>query len=503
MAKNGNLHAAKTAKNDEFYTRYEDINAEINTLEHGYRPHFENKIVYCNCDDPEYSNFWKFFKDRFGAFKIKRLISTHYEPNGASSYKLEYDGVKVRKIEMESNGDFRDTECIEILKEADIVVTNPPWSLFREYVAQLEEYGKYYIILGNKNAITYKEFFPLLKDNKLWLGYGGANNFMTPNGGTKKVNGLSRWFTNLDIPKRHEPLRLSARYYGYEKDYPKYDNYNAINVDKVQEIPCDYEPCWYKCPRAASCHYAQTEGKENKALCEQACNGEMGVPITFMDKQSVEQFALIGHEHDIQGNGGDGIPEGAFELVVGAQRERERERETTSLQANRYPQASVSVTELSECRSHSSTSYALNNSSSSTCAHLMEKKFDTLKMKPESLPENGATREFLSKKCSGIIGVPITFLDKYCSEQFEIIGMGCGWNGGSELLLQKYPSRQIQHTWNKKQCTFRDVIVGKMNDGTPLIKLAAPLNDATYYEVNKKYYIRTYGRIFIRRMRTI
>ena len=256
---------------------------------------------------------------------MKKLISTHYDASGASSYKLEYDGISVKKTEMESNGDFRDAECIEILKEADIVVTNPPWSLFREYIAQLEEYSKSYIILGNKNAITYKEFFPLLKDNKLWLGYGGANDFMTPDGGTKKVNGLSRWFTNLDIPKRHEPLRLSARYYGYEKDYPKYDNYDAINVDKVQEIPCDYEPCWYKCPHAVSCRYAQTEGKEDKALCEQACNGEMGVPITYLDKHSPEQIELIKFR---KGNDDkDLVYSVPCSQSLNVERERERERE--------------------------------------------------------------------------------------------------------------------------------------------------------------------------------
>lgn len=280
MAANSNLHAAKAAKNDEFYTRYEDINAEINTLEHGYRPHFKDAVVYCNCDDPEWSNFWKFFKDRFQAFGLKKLISTHYEKDGSSSYMLEFDGAKVTKAELEGNGDFRSEECIELLKQADIVVTNPPFSLFREYVAQLMEYGKKFIIIGSKNIITYKEIFPLLKDNEMWVGakpMSGSLWFQTPEGFSSKFTKVADdealtpipccWFTNLDIPKRHEPMKLGQCYYGYEERYPKYNNYDAINVDKTAEIPGDYD-------------------------------GVMGVPITFMDKFCPEQFEIIGMAED-------------------------------------------------------------------------------------------------------------------------------------------------------------------------------------------------------------
>lgn len=274
MAANSNLHAAKAAKNDEFYTRYEDINAEINTLEHGYRPHFRDAVVYCNCDDPEWSNFWKFFKDRFQAFGLKKLISTHYEKDGSASYMLEFDGTKVTKTELEGNGDFRSEECIELLKQADIVVTNPPFSLFHEYVAQLMEYKKKFIIIGNKNSITYKGFFPLLKDNKVWIGTRNINSdfwLRVPEGASyeKIIDGvptkhiMACWFTNLDIPKRHEPMKLGQCYYGYEDRYPKYDNYDAINVNKVAEIPCDYY-------------------------------GVMGVPITFMGKFCPEQFEIVG-----------------------------------------------------------------------------------------------------------------------------------------------------------------------------------------------------------------
>lgn len=165
MSKNQNLHAAKKEKNDEFYTRFDDINFEINLAEHGYRPFFKDKIVYCNCDDPEESNFWKFFKTRFNGLKLKKLISTHYDQEGKSSYKLEYDGERVAKTELEGDGDFRSPECVELLKESDIVVTNPPFSLYREFVALLTKYDKKYVIWANNNSITYKEIFPLIKCN--------------------------------------------------------------------------------------------------------------------------------------------------------------------------------------------------------------------------------------------------------------------------------------------------------------------------------------------------
>lgn len=264
--KNSNLHAAKVAKNDEFYTRFEDINFEINLVEHGYRPFFKDKVVYCNCDDPEESNFWKFFKARFNGLKLKKLISTHYDLEGKSSYKLEYDGERVVKSELDGNGDFRSPECVELLKESDIVVTNPPFSLFREFVALLMKYEKKFVIIGNKNAITYKEIFPLIKDNKVWLGYTSPNEFIIPGGEiTKQVTGLCRWFTNLEIPKRHEPMLLGGSYEKGSKKgmFPKYDNYDAINVDRVCDIPEDYD-------------------------------GVMGVPITFLDKYCPEQFELVG-----------------------------------------------------------------------------------------------------------------------------------------------------------------------------------------------------------------
>ena len=263
MSKNNNLHAAKTAKNDEFYTTFSSINEEINTNEHGYRPFFKDQVVYCNCDDPEESNFWKFFKAVFKAYGIKKLISTHYTQDGSSSYKLEYDGERVVKTELEGNGDFRSPECVKLLKESDIVVTNPPFSLFRDFIGLLMEYDKKFAIIGNMNAITYKEVFPLIKENKIWLGYSQPKIFIQPDGSEKKFGNIL-WYTNLDIPKRHEPMLLGWKFEkGLEMGiYQKYDNYDAYNVDKVCQIPRDYD-------------------------------GVLGVPITFLDKYCPEQFEIL------------------------------------------------------------------------------------------------------------------------------------------------------------------------------------------------------------------
>jgi hypothetical protein len=274
-AENGNkvLCNAKSAKQDEFYTQLTDIEKE---LKH-YKSHFSGKTVFCNCDDPEESNFWKYFYLNFEVLGLKKLIATHYDPK-EPTYKIEYDGERIKIDKLEGNGDFRSQECIELLKESDVVVTNPPFSLFREYVAQLMEYDKKFLIIGNQNAITYKEIFPLLKGNKMWLGYSihsGDREFRVPNHYTiyspsKRVDSEGnqyvrvvgvRWFANLDYEERHEDILLYKKY--NETDYPKYDNYDAINVDKTKDIPCDY-------------------------------HGAMGVPITFMDKYNPEQFEITG-----------------------------------------------------------------------------------------------------------------------------------------------------------------------------------------------------------------
>jgi len=273
--KNVDLVKAKTAKNDEFYTQISDINNELGR----YKKYFKDKIIFCNCDDPKESNFWKYFQLNFEFLGLKKLISTHFEIK-KPSYKLEIirtaDKPKIIKTPLKQNGDFRSVECVDILKESDIVVTNPPFSLFRPYVAQLMEYNKKFIIIGNQNAITYKETFKLIKDDKMWIGYSldGRNIwFRIPNTYKKyhKIENGNKyafvastiWFTNLDHKKRHDDLILYKKYKDNEKDYPKYDNYNAINVNKTKEIPIDY-------------------------------NGSIGVPITFMHKYNPDQFEIIG-----------------------------------------------------------------------------------------------------------------------------------------------------------------------------------------------------------------
>lgn len=314
---NRNLHQASRAKKDEFYTQLPDIEKE---LMH-YKEQFRGKVVYCNCDDPYESNFFKYFASNFNALKLKKLIATSYtkspivgqqvlpfdmeglKPDGKEPYKIEIneapdlnkDGaIDLKDIEQllkhnknvstplkgdkeHTAGDFRSPECIELLKQADIVVTNPPFSLFREYVAQLVEYDKKFLIIGNVNAITYKECFKLIKDNKMWLGasiHSGDREFQVPDDyplnaagyridkdGKKyiRVKGV-RWFTNLDYKERHEKIVLYKKY--IPEQYPKYDNYDAVNIDKTADIPADYDDA-------------------------------MGVPITFLDKYNPEQFEII------------------------------------------------------------------------------------------------------------------------------------------------------------------------------------------------------------------
>jgi len=287
---NKNLHKASKAKIDEFYTQLPDIERE---LKH-YKKHFKDKVVYCNCDDPRISNFFHYFSYNFDKLGLKKLITTCYKNQSLDLFSqndseraiyLEYDGYKNGNFEpdpeeigithLQGDGDFRSKESIELLKQADIVVTNPPFSLFREYVAQLIEYDKKFVIIGSFNAITYKEIFKLIQEDKLWLGYGfkgGNAYFKTPHskefakGVYNEETGLVKfrnvtWYTNMDIAKREEELIL---YNSYDPEkYPKYDNYDAINVDKTKDIPMDYY-------------------------------GNMGVPITFLDKHNPNQFEIIG-----------------------------------------------------------------------------------------------------------------------------------------------------------------------------------------------------------------
>ena len=310
-----NLDRAKKNKADEFYTQMPDIEAE---LRH-YKEHFRGKVVLCNCDDPFESNFFKYFASNFNALGLKKLITTSYSASpivggqlplfqvagskGKQPFKIEIkevpdidkdgainlDDVKYLlkhdkniATPLKGSGDFRSDECIELLKQADIVVTNPPFSLFREYVAQLMERKKKFLILGDQNAITYKETFGYIKDDKLWLGYdnGGTKWFQVPmdydittESRKKIVNGVKYfsmgrilWFTNFDTIKRHEELTLYKKY--NPKEYPKYDFYDAINVNRYMDIPMDYK-------------------------------GAMGVPITFIDKYNPKQFEII-NSNDIR-----------------------------------------------------------------------------------------------------------------------------------------------------------------------------------------------------------
>lgn len=261
MAANANLHKAKDAKNDEFYTQLTDVSKE---LMH-YKQHFKDKIVLCNCDDPTWSAFWKYFHLNFSALGLKKLISTHYDKT-EPTYKMEYEGGDDNNIEvgiktpLEGNGDFRNQECLDLLDEADIVVTNPPFSLFREYVAVLMKYEKKFLIIGSLNAVKYSECFPFIMNNQMWLGNNNVHDFMQPDGTVKKFGNIN-WYTNLDFAKRHEKIILWKEY--NDKEYPKYETYDAIEVSKVTNIPVNY-------------------------------SGIMGVPVSFMSKYNPEQFEIVG-----------------------------------------------------------------------------------------------------------------------------------------------------------------------------------------------------------------
>lgn len=264
---NRSLIKASAAKNDEFYTRYEDINAEVMK----YRRYFKDKIVYLPCDDPagKKSKFWTFFVDNFDAFQLKKLIATHYDTEG-NAYKIWIDGDTTgdgyvdegdsKQEDLEGNGDFHSLECTAILQECDIVVTNPPFSLFRDFLAWILAAEKQFLIIGSQNAFTYKEVFPLIRDDKIWMGYNMVKEFYQPDGSIKKFGNIC-WFTNLPSMKRNEELVLVKKYNSI--DYPKYDDYDAIEVSKVANIPMDYE-------------------------------GIMGVPITFLYKYNPNQFEILG-----------------------------------------------------------------------------------------------------------------------------------------------------------------------------------------------------------------
>lgn len=278
---NTNLRKAAKVKNDEFYTQYEDIENEIMK----YRKQFKDKIVYLPCDDPaeKKSEFWSFFVNNFDAFGLKKLIATHFDENGRA-YKIWIDSdlnndgwiddADALQEDLEGDGDFRSEECVEILKECDIVCTNPPFSLFRELIDLIMTHNKEFLIIGNKNAYAYKEIFTLIKNNKIWTGYNAVHNFIQPDGNIKKFGNIG-WFTNLQSKKRNEELILTKTY--NEIDFPYLDNYNAININQVVNIPKDFD-------------------------------GYMAVPITFIDKYNPNQFEIFGITNTGEKNPGIRLP---------------------------------------------------------------------------------------------------------------------------------------------------------------------------------------------------
>ncbi|MBL7786423.1 MAG: adenine-specific methyltransferase EcoRI family protein [Chitinophagales bacterium] len=295
MARNATnklLQKAKKSKSDEFYTQLCDIESELQY----YKNHFKDKVVFCNCDDARISNFFKYFSSNFKELGLKKLIAACYQEqkkelfnteNGENGFFYEYTGTEgeikhpgsTDIVYFNGDGDFRSPESVELLKQSDIVVTNPPFSLFREFVGQLVKYDKKYLIIGNINAITYKEIFKLIKENKAWLGINlgrGVSGFIVPEhyelyGTEARIDSSGNrivspnnclWLTNIDNFKRHEDIELTKKYFGNEAEYPKYDNYDGINVDKTEYIPLDYD-------------------------------GYMGVPITFLHKFNPDQFEII------------------------------------------------------------------------------------------------------------------------------------------------------------------------------------------------------------------
>lgn len=276
MLVNVNVNNVKNDKNDKFSTRLGDIEKELNAYDPAV---FKDKTIFCNCNDSIRSDFWIFFHMNFHRLGLKKLIATHYNSDGSPSYAMTYDSKdpkddvdfdKGTKIPLKGNGDFRSEECIDLLKQSDMVVTNPHFSAFKAYIAQLENYNKEFIVIGDKKAITYKEIFPLIEDDELWLGYTTVNGFKQPDGTYKKF-GTKLWFTNVDTKKRHRKLetvyRWRKRIEKYPDLYQKYDNYSAIEVSNVLQIPLDYD-------------------------------GIMGVPIAFLDKYNPDQFEILGLARD-------------------------------------------------------------------------------------------------------------------------------------------------------------------------------------------------------------
>ena len=441
---NENLHKAKEAKNDEFYTQLNDVAEE---LRH-YKEHFKGKVVFCNCDDPTSSAFWRYFHLNFDHLGLKKLISTHYDKK-RPTYKMEYTGGDDNNIEagvktpLEGNGDFRNQECIDLLEEADIVVTNPPFSLFREYVSVLEEHNKKFLIIGNPNAVTYKEFFPLLKENKVWIGakpwssemYFGVPeeqaDYLVKNkkegsayvirNGQILGRAATLWFTNLDIKKRHEKLILWKNYTPAE--FPQYDNYDAINVDKVSNIPCDYCESW----EVTEEEFKNLSADEWEITREGEFDGEKSffiIPAANTELRKLLHEHTAGYKEEIEKEISKKMQKNIFidDSKTGDLQDRRPARQETC-------KTGIAEENLESQLPSATNSILLNSGLSATNTHLLSTEAE------DTFMERGCTVESSYRRfCNGIFGVPITFLDKYNSAQFEIIGAteseGKGFSNG-------------------------------------------------------------------------
>lgn len=566
MSKSANLHEAKKKANDEWYTKKECIEAEIKY----YWNHFKGKIVYCNCDDPYESEFFKYFMIRFEVLGLKGLYATCYEGSKMSQHQLqlfedeEYKGIPY-KIEiyqedidqlkeehdgtlsqetiklyikkhkkakrLKGNGSFDSPECLKLLEKADIVVTNEPFSLFRHFLSILVEYKKDFLIIGNMNAITYKEVFPLIKENKMWLGYTRPKEFIEPNGNIKKFGNIT-WFTNLDIPKRHDDLILWKKY--SPDEYPHYDNYDAINVDKVAEIPCDYCESWglypeefetldktlweevrrepkddteliYVIPTKGTelrqALHEHSEGYKEKIETELAnaiyCNGCVGVPITTLDKYNPEQLEIVKFRK------GDDEKDLTYTTgVTHLSKQASKQADYTLLQNHCQKDT---VVESLECQLRSSTSGAKNNLKLSDFNHpqditkkLLESRYLSKETLDLVLKEKQHMQESLSKRyCNGVMGVPITYTDKANPQQFEILGI----LQSSTDEQAGIPNLRFYNDFKemRQDGTFTGASGGKAN-GNPVVKGKSSKSNFLYCEKSGEYVHSVYARIVVQKI---
>ena len=539
---NENLHKAKEAKNDEFYTQLNDVSEE---LRH-YKEHFKNKIIFCNCDDPTWSAFWRYFHLNFDHLGLKKLISTHYDKE-KPTYKMEYTGGNDNDIEagvktpLEGNGDFRNQECIDLLKEADIVVTNPPFSIAREdFIPQLFEYKKKFLIIGDLNWVTYKIIFPLLKNNEMWMGYSAVKEFLQPDGTIKKF-GNKLWFTNLDIKKRHEKLILWKNYTPAE--FPQYDNYDAINVDKVSNIPCDYCESW----EVTEEEFKNFSANEWEITRTGELNGEKSffiIPAANTELRKLLHEHAAGYKEKIEKEISKKIQKNIFidnsntgnlqhrkpatqvsprsawssnhvlqllqpraipncrKRIFTCSRQRPRIRSwKENVQQNLYTEDTV--TESLECQSPSLTS---------TTQHSLKSLEQQSQKERDSVTVCGLQNQELhsllstssenisaclqDRYCNGILGVPITYLDKYSPEQFEIIGMlqsSTDEQAGIQNLRFYNNFREM-----RQDMSYTGASGGKAN-GNPVIKEKPKKGNFLYNEKTGEYVHSVYARIVIRR----